>query len=66
MRVEWVGLAWSGDGRWIAFNSMKEQPKGYARMCVVSVEGGTPKEVYENYRETRIFNYRMSLSPDGK
>ncbi len=65
-KVDWAGLAWSRDGRWIAFNNMKEEPKGNGRMCVVAVAGGKPKEVYENYRESRNCNYRMSLSPDGK
>jgi len=66
MKVDWAGLAWSGDGRWIAFNRMKDEPKGNQGICVVSVEGGKPKEMYENYRESRVVNYRMSLSPNGK
>ncbi|MBN1361061.1 MAG: PD40 domain-containing protein, partial [Sedimentisphaerales bacterium] len=65
VKVDWAGLAWSGEGRWIAFNSMKEEPKGNVITYVVSVDGGAPRAVCENYRETRVFNYRISLSPDG-
>jgi Tol biopolymer transport system component/beta-lactamase regulating signal transducer with metallopeptidase domain len=66
VKAAWAGLAWSGDGRWIAFNSMKEEPKGNVGTYIVSVEGGIPRAICENYRETRVFNYRISLSPDGK
>jgi beta-lactamase regulating signal transducer with metallopeptidase domain/Tol biopolymer transport system component len=67
-KVEWAGLAWSGDGQWIAFSNVKrdEEPKGQSRIYVVPVTGGKPKEIYENYRGERVMNYRMSLSPNGK
>ena len=68
--VEWAGFAWSRDGRWIAFNDKEvihaEKRDGNQRMYVVSAEGGVPREVHETYRDVRIVNYRMSLSPDGK
>jgi Tol biopolymer transport system component len=35
-------------------------------MYVVPVEGGTPKKVYENSRQARTVNYKLSLSPHGK
>ncbi len=69
--VEWSGLTWSGDGKWIAFNDI--HPEDYLKkqnwkqsIYVVPVEGGQPKKVCENYRAARVVNYRMSLSPHGK
>ncbi len=71
VEVDWSGLAWSGDGKWIAFNEWTEGEKwkeneGNQGMYIVSAEGGKPTKVYENYRDARIVNYKMSLSPDGK
>jgi len=80
VKVEWSGLAWSGDGKWIAFNesmpiekkqeldgNQKHQESSrYPRIYIVSADGGKPKRVIENYRDARIVNYRISLSPDGK
>ncbi len=71
--VEWSAHNWSGDGKWIAFNEdvpikemEKREKKGNQGIYVVSSEGGRPKRVYENYRDARVINYRMSLSPQGK
>ena len=71
VEVDWSGLAWSGDGKWIVFNEWTQGEKwkekeGNQGMYIVSAEGGKPKKVHENYRDARIVNYRMSLSPDGK
>lgn len=71
VEVDWSGLAWSGDGKWIAFNEWtqvkkRKENEGKQGMYIVSAVGGKPKKVYENYRDARIVNYRMSLSPDGK
>ena len=69
--VEWSGLSWSGDGKWIAFNdilpkdSLKKQNYNQS-MYVVPVEGGKPTKVTENFRSSRVVNYRLSLSPRGK
>jgi len=63
--VEWCGLTWSGDGRWIAFNGA-EVHEGRQKIYVVPSGGGTPRQMYENNRDARIVNYRMSLSPDGQ
>jgi Tol biopolymer transport system component len=69
--VEWSAHTWSRDGKWIAFNddpSQKpgeERKKGIQGIYVVSSLGGTPKKIYENYRDARVINYRMSLSPDA-
>ena len=74
--VDFSAHAWSGDGKWIAFNEylplevpLEEQSKenmGNQSIYVVSSEGGTPKKVYETYRDQRMVNYRISLSPHGK
>lgn len=71
--VEWSAHTWSRDCKWIAFNQDplldelgKKDIKGSQGIYVVSSEGGTPKKVYENYRDARVINYRMSLSPHGK
>ncbi|NQV01221.1 MAG: PD40 domain-containing protein [Bacteroidia bacterium] len=71
LEVDWSGLAWSGDSKWIAFNESIQAEKwkekeGKRGMYIVSAEGGKPKKVYENYRNARIVNYKISLSPDGK
>jgi Tol biopolymer transport system component len=71
--VEWSAHNWSGDGKWIAFNEdvqveemQNKEKKGNQGIYVVSSEGGKPKKVYENYRDARVINYRISLSPHGK
>ncbi len=69
--VEWTGHTWSGDGKWIAFNEsppneLNEENKGNQSIYIVSTEGGKPTKVYENYRDERTVNYRISLSPAGK
>lgn len=71
--VEETAHTWSGDGKWIAFNEdvlieeqEKKEKKGTQGIYVVSSEGGKPKKVYENYRDARKINYRISLSPYGK
>jgi len=71
VEVDWSGLAWSGDGKWIVFNEWTKgekwkEKKGNQGMYIISAEGGKPRKVYENYRDARIVNYKMSLSPDGK
>jgi Tol biopolymer transport system component len=72
--VEWSAHTWSGDGKWIAFNEDvdiikrggEKKEKGNQGIYVVPSEGGKPKKVYENYRDARVINYRISLSADGK
>lgn len=71
--VEWSAHNWSGDSRWIAINEdvlveemQKKEKKGTQGIYVVSSQGGKPKKVYENYRDARVINYRISLSPHGK
>jgi Tol biopolymer transport system component len=71
IEVEWTGLSWSGDGKWIAFNDMPSEnkpgkEKSNQSIFIVPSNGGKPKKVVENYRDARVVNYRISLSPDGK
>jgi len=76
VEVEWTGLAWSRDGKWIAFNedpaarrrSSGDTTRGeiFQGIYVIPSDGGDPRKVIDNYRDARVVNYRMSLSPDGK
>jgi Tol biopolymer transport system component len=68
IKVEEYGLSWSANGKWIAFN---EYPKTLDSLTnqgifMVSSAGGTTKKIFENYRDARVVNYQISLSPDGK
>ncbi len=62
--VSWTGLAWSGNGQWIAFY---EQPLN-GKIFIVSSEGGKPKKIAEAnvYPTEPVKNLQLSLSPDGK
>ena len=69
IKAEDSGLSWSYDGKWIAFNdliSAGTSEKSNQSIFVVPSGGGNPKKVTTNYRDQRIVNYRISLSPDGK
>ena len=66
IEVEWTGLAWSGDGKWIAFNEIVLEDKLDQSIYIVSSKGGKAKKIVENYRDVRTVNYRISLSHDGK
>jgi Tol biopolymer transport system component len=59
-----VGPAWSGDGKWIAFNHIDE---GHASIYVVPSGGGRAKKVpVEAHRGGVYSDHRIGLSPDGK
>ena len=66
--VEGYGISWSYDGKWIAFNEYPKTRDSLTNqgMFIVSSQGGKPKKIFENYRDARIVNYQISLSPDGK
>lgn len=66
IEVQWTGLSWSGDGKWIAFNERPLEDKQEQGIFIVSSKGGKPKKVVGNYRDVRVVNYRISLSLDGK
>ncbi len=58
------GMSWSADGKWIAYNTLKNNTAG---ICIVPYSGGKVKRIVNNYRAGgNIHNYRLSLSPDGK
>lgn len=65
IRVEWSGLSWSGDGKWIAFNDPGMSGPNQI-IYIVPSSGGKPKKIVENFRDARVVNYRISLSPDGR
>jgi len=68
--VDWSGLSWSEDGKWIAFNERSFNPNDENNrnrgIFVVPSDGGKPKRITETYRGEMVVNYRISLSPDGK
>ena len=70
IEVSWEGLAWSRDGRWIAFNDKEltraAERSPNRRMYVVSPDGGKPRETHRNWHGYYVVNYRMSLSPNGR
>jgi Tol biopolymer transport system component len=72
IQPEWTsGLSWSGDGKWIAFNELPDENRPAEvrwnqSIYVVSVTGGHPKKVVENFRDFTNRNYTISLSPNGE
>jgi Tol biopolymer transport system component len=68
--VENSRLAWSGDGKWIAFNDCEyytnKELEGMQGIHIVSAVGGKPKELVEVWRDVRIVSTGISLSPMGK
>lgn len=70
IKVAWSGLAWSGNGKWIAFNEpltdKQAEEKWNQSIYIVSSDGGKPKKIVEINRDERNVNYRISLSPEGK
>ncbi len=53
--------AWSPDGRTIAYLMKKDRLKERYTLCLISAEGGVPREIIE-----RRGRYFPSWSPDGK
>mgnify|MGYP000147404996 CR=1 FL=1 len=71
IEVEWTGLDWSRDGKWIAFNDYPKHDENgryieNQSILIVPSDGGEPKKLVENFRSARVINYRISLSPDAK
>jgi len=58
MQAWGMGLAWSGDGKWIAFNAGKEAEEIY----IVSSAGGNPRRI----AVSSSYHPYLSLSPDGQ
>jgi len=73
IEVDWSGLSWSDDNKWIAFNE-RERPvknneeniKRNRGIFRVLSDGGKLQRIVETYRGSLVVNYRISLSPDGK
>lgn len=53
--------AWSPDGKTIAYGMKKDRYKNRYSLCLISAEGGLPREITE-----RRGGYFPSWSPDGK
>ena len=71
IEVEWTGLDWSRDGKWIAFNDYPKHDENgkyieNQSILIVPSDGGEPKKLVENFRSARVINYRISLSPDAE
>ena len=63
------GLAWSADGKWIAFNDFIQKKKGpyVSNIYVVSSEGGVPRKVSARPERGELsYDYRLGISPTGK
>jgi len=64
MGTHGIGLSWSANGEWIAFNARQEDEQG---IYVIPAAGGEPRRIPGNhYRGALIYSHRLSLSPDGK
>ncbi|MCJ7629208.1 MAG: tetratricopeptide repeat protein, partial [Longimicrobiales bacterium] len=64
MGVHGIGLSWSANGEWIAFNAEQEDEQG---IYVIPASGGEPRRIPGNhFRGALTYSYRLSLSPDGK
>jgi Tol biopolymer transport system component len=60
-------LAWSGDGKWIAFNAKVEGANNQSEVYIISSAGGNPKKIPIPARHCGWpEEFRVSLSPDGK
>jgi len=64
--ADWVvAPAWSGDGKWIAFNHIDDE--GNAAIYVVPSEGGQTKQIsVKAHRSGDYHGSHLSFSPDGK
>jgi len=66
IEVEWTGLSWSGDCKWITFNENPGQDGTNESIYIVSSNGGKPKKIVQTSKKVMTVNSRVSLSPDGK
>jgi len=69
------GHVWSADGKWIAYNYMKNEKEKEEKgifvdeVHVISSSGGEPKKIavpVNRGGSFHLFQYSLSLSPDGK
>jgi Tol biopolymer transport system component len=59
-------VAWSHDGRWLAYNRTPPGQTLASEMWVVSASGGPPRVVPFQPLRAGAPNFRISLSPDGR
>ena len=67
--IDRAGLAWSADGKWIAFNDFvpKKEVPYTSNIYVVSSKGGIPQKVSAApVRGELTLAYRLAVSPNGK
>lgn len=64
------GHAWSADGKWIAYNHMKNEENIFVdEIHVIPSSGGEPVKIpvpVNRGESYHLFQYCLSLSPDGK
>jgi Tol biopolymer transport system component len=64
------GHTWSADGKWIAYNHMKNEEDNFVdEIHVIPSSGGEPVKIpvpVNRGGSFHIFQYSLSLSPDGK
>ena len=59
-----LGLSWSADGEWIAFNGEQDEEQA---IYVVPAAGGEPRRIPGNhFRGAYALSYRLGLSPNGE
>jgi Tol biopolymer transport system component len=64
-----MGIVWSSNGKWLAYQATKtgEDKRKIEEIYVISATGGKPVKVNLDLRQNLLgYDYRMSLSPDGK
>ena len=69
VKATWAGLAWSGNGKILAFNEINdisEEDKTNQNIYILSLKGGKPEKIVDNYCGPRAVSFRTSLSPNGK
>ena len=59
-------VAWSHDGRWLAYNRTPPGQTLATEMCVVSASGGPPRVVPFQPLRAGAPSFRISLSPGGR
>jgi Tol biopolymer transport system component len=64
-----MGIVWSSNGKWIAYQATRtgEDKRKIEEIYVISAAGGKPVKVNLDLRRNLVgYDYRISLSPDGK
>ncbi len=64
-----LGLAWSGNGQWIAYNRSFGEGRRPSEIHLVSALGGSTRKIDLpdlSDRGSHAYNYNLALSPDGR